>query len=127
MKFINLLGRVLFALMFLMPALNKIANFSQVSLVMEAKGMPMTTILLTGAIVFLLFGAFSIATGYRTKIGAIALIIFLIPATLIFHTDFSDQNQMTHFLKNLALIGGLLFIYTNGTGALSLENRKATS
>lgn len=82
----------MFALMFLLPALNKIVNFSQVSQVMEAKGMPATTLLLVGAIAFLLFGAFSVAAGFKSKIGAIALIIFLIPATLIFHNDFSDHS-----------------------------------
>ncbi|MEO1054706.1 MAG: DoxX family protein [Bacteroidota bacterium] len=127
MKSINLLGRSLFALMFFMPALNKILNFSQVQQMMASKGMPLTGFLLVGAIILLLLGSFSLATGFKSKIGAILLIIFLVPATLIFHTDFADPNQMIHFLKNLALIGGLLLIYVNGTGAFSLDNRKIST
>ena len=45
------------------------------------------------------FGTFSIGAGYKSKIGAVVLIIFLIPATLIFHSDLADQNQFIHFLK----------------------------
>lgn len=122
-KYINLVGRILFALMFLMPALNKITNFEGTQLYMASKNMPMIPFLLVCAIMILLFGAFSIATGFKTKIGVVALIIFLIPATLIFHNELSDQNQFIHFLKNVALLGGLLMLFVNGTGELSLDNK----
>ena len=122
-RYINLIGRILFALMFLMPALNKIMNFAGTQQYMASKNMPMIPFLLVCAIIILLFGAFSIGTGYKVKIGAIALIIFLIPASLIFHSDFADQNQFIHFLKNVALIGGLLMLYVNGSGQLSLDNK----
>jgi putative oxidoreductase len=91
---------------------------------MASKQMPATAFLLVCAIVMLLFGTFSIGAGYKSKIGAVVLIIFLIPATLIFHSDLADQNQFIHFLKNIALIGGLLIILVNGTGELSLEKNK---
>lgn len=122
-KYINLIGRILFVLMFLMPALNKITNFEGTQQYMASKNMIMIPFLLVCAILILLFGAFSIGAGYKSKIGSIALIVFLIPATLIFHTEFSDQNQFIHFLKNVALIGGLLILYVNGTGELSLDNK----
>lgn len=125
-KYINLLGRIFFALMFLLPAFSKITNFSGTEQYMASKGMSMTTILLINAIAMLLFGGFSIITGFKSKIGTIVLVIFLIPATLIFHNDFADQNQFIHFLKNLALVGGLLMIYANGTGELSLDNKNSS-
>lgn len=90
---------------------------------MASKNMPMIPFLLVCAIVILLFGAFSIGAGFKVKFGAIALIVFLIPATLIFHNELADQNQFIHFLKNVALIGGLLMLYVNGTGELSLDNK----
>jgi putative oxidoreductase len=108
--------------MLLMPPLNKIMNFAGTQQYMASKNMPMIPFLLVSAILILLFGAFSIGAGYKIKIGATALIVFLIPASLIFHSDFADQNQFIHFLKNVALIGGLLILYVNGTGALSLDN-----
>lgn len=120
-KYINLTGRILFALMFLLPAFNKITNFSGTEQYMASKGMPAIPFLLVCAILMLLFGAFSIAAGYKSKIGAIVLIVFLIPATLIFHSDLADQNQFIHFLKNIALIGGLLMLFVNGTGAISMD------
>lgn len=125
-KYINLIGRILFALMFLIPALNKITNFEGTQQYMASKNMILIPFLLVGAIFILLFGAFSIGAGYKSKIGAIALIVFLIPATLIFHNEFSDQNQSIHFLKNVALIGGLLVFYVNGTGELSLDDNVKT-
>lgn len=122
-RYINLTGRILFSLMFLMPAINKIMNFEGSQQYMASKNMPMIPFLLVCAIFILLFGAFSIGAGYKIKIGAIALIIFLIPATLIFHSDFADQNQFIHFLKNVALIGGLLILFVNGTGEISIDNK----
>jgi putative oxidoreductase len=123
-RYINLIGRILFSLMFLLPALNKIINFAGTQQYMASKQMPVTALLLVCAIAMLLFGTFSIGVGYKSKIGAVVLIIFLIPATLIFHSDLTDQNQFIHFLKNIALIGGLLMIFVNGTGELSLEKNK---
>ena len=55
--------------------------------------------------------------------GAIALMLFMIPTTLIFHTNFGDQNQMIHFLKNLAMFGGLFYVAAYGAGPLSLDAR----
>jgi putative oxidoreductase len=91
---------------------------------MASKQMPATAFFLVCAIATLLFGTFSIGAGYKSKIGTVVLIIFLIPATLIFHSYLADQNQFIHFLKNIALIGGLLMIFVNGTGELSLEKNK---
>ncbi len=122
-NYIHVIGRILFSLIFLVPGINKIMNFADVQNYMTSKGMPMTGPLLVCAIILLLFGAFSIGFGYKSKIGTIALIIFLVPATLIFHTDFSDQNQPVHFLKNLALIGGLLMIFANITENVGMDKK----
>ena len=86
--------------------------------------------MLVGAIVFLIAGGFSIILGYKSRIGATLLLIFLILATYYFHHfwNISDpkqqQEQMIEFLKNLGLMGAMLLIIANGTGPLSLDNRK---
>ena len=49
--------------------------------------------------------------------------LFMIPTTLVFHTNFADQNQMIHFLKNLAMFGGLFYVAAYGAGPLSLDAR----
>ena len=48
--------------------------------------------------------------------------LFLIPATLIFHTDFSQQTQMIMFLKNVSIMGGLLLLIAYGSGAYSIRS-----
>ena len=55
--------------------------------------------------------------------GRALLIGFMIPTTLIFHTNFADPNQMIHFMKNLAITGGLLYLATYGPGPMSLDRR----
>jgi putative oxidoreductase len=57
------------------------------------------------------------------RVGAAALILFMIPTTLIVHTNLGDQNQLVHFLKNLAMMGGLLYVAAYGPGPLSVDRR----
>jgi len=120
-KFIPLIGRILLSAIFLMSAFGKIANFAGTQQYMSAYGMPLTAFFLVCAIILEIGGGFSILLGYKAKVGAIALIVFLIPATLIFHTKFSDQVQMIMFMKNLAIMGGLLLVLGFGAGPLSLD------
>lgn len=120
---IHVVGRILFGLVFLLPAFNKIGNFENVSKYMESVGMPIPSVLLVGAIVFLLAGSAAIITGYKIKIGVLLLLAFLIPATLIFHNDLSDQNQFAHCLKNVGLIASLLLIYSSEKFPKSLFNK----
>ncbi|MBE9182837.1 DoxX family protein [Oculatella sp. LEGE 06141] len=68
-----------------------------------------------------LVGGLSLLLGYKARPGAIALIVFLIPATLIFHTDFSEQMQQIMFMKNLEILGGLLMVIQYGSGNIGLR------
>lgn len=126
-RYIPLIGRSLLALIFLMSGLQKIGNFAGTQEYMASYGMPLTALFLVGAIVLEVFGAASIIAGYKAKLGAIALIVFLIPATLIFHTDFGDRVQMIMFLKNVSIMGGLLVVAAYGAGPVSVDARGATS
>lgn len=119
-RYVPLLGRSLLALIFLMSGLQKIGNFAGTQEYMASFGMPMTALFLVGAIVLEVGGALSIITGFKARWGALALILFLIPATLIFHTDFGDRTQMIMFLKNVSIGGGLLLIAAYGSGPLSV-------
>ena len=120
---IPLIGRILLSAIFLMSGLNKIFNFAGTQQYMDSAGMPLTNFFLIGAILLEIFGGLSILLGYQAKWGAWALVIFMIPTTLIFHTNFSDQIQMIMFMKNLAIIGGLLMVANFGSGQLSLDKR----
>lgn len=118
------LGRLLIALIFLVSGFGKVMDPAGTQAFMAQYGMPLTGLFLTGAILVELGGGLSLLLGWKARRAAAALILFLIPATLIFHTDFADQEQIVHFLKNLAIGGGLLMVGTYGAGPLSLDARQ---
>lgn len=124
-RYIPLIARVCLATIFLYSGFNKITGFGGTQKFMAGSGIPpqLTGLLLVGAIILELAGGLSVLLGYKARIGAIALILFLIPATLIFHTDFSQPMQVIQFLKNLGLLGGLLLLYYLGSGPLSLDDQ----
>lgn len=122
-KILTLIGRILISIIFLMAGISKIGNFSGTQDYMAAYGMPLTWLFVAGAIIVEVGGGLSILLGYMSRMGAIALFIFMIPTTLIFHTNFGDQMQVIHFMKNLAIMGGLAYIAAYGGGELSLDNR----
>jgi putative oxidoreductase len=82
-----------------------------------------------GAVLFELAGGMSLLLGYKARIGALALLLFLIPVTLVFHSwwTYADPGEqrvnMLFFLHNLTLMGGLLLFLTHGPGPLSLDRR----
>lgn len=122
-KFIPLIGRIFLALIFLISGFGKIADFNGTQQYMVSQGMPMTGLLLVFAIIFELGGGLSIITGFKARWGAGALIVFLVLATAVFHLDLADRMQMTQFLKNLSMIGGLLLVVGFGSGPYSLDNK----
>jgi putative oxidoreductase len=128
---VAVLGRTLLCTIFLLSAVgNKIPNFRAVAGYMAKEGVPAPQVMLAGAIVYLIAGSLSVILGYRARIGAALLLVFLVLATYYFH-DFwtiSDplarQEQTIQFLKNLGLMGAMLLEIANGTGPLSLDERK---
>ncbi|XZE22730.1 DoxX family protein [Pirellulaceae bacterium SH449] len=127
---LSLTGRIMITLIFLMSAIgNKIPNFSAVTKYMASEGVPFPSVMLVGAILFLIIGSLSIVTGYRIRIGAGMLLVFLVLATYFFH-DFwnfegeASQQQMIQFLKNLSLMGTMVFLMANGGGACCLPSKQ---
>lgn len=123
-------GRIMIGTIFLMSAVgNKIPKFSDVAGSMASQGVPLPQLMLAGAIVFLIAGSVSIIVGYKARLGAGLLCVFLILATYFFHDfwTFEDpaekQQQMISFMKNLSLTGTMVFLMANGSGPASLDNR----
>ena len=125
MKILVPLGRFLFTLIFL-PTI--VTHFSSGTIQYAASaGVPIPQILvpLSGIIAFL--GGISILLGYKARIGAFLLIVFLIPVTLYMHHfwTFQDptmqQMQKVNFMKNVSMIGAALLIFYFGSGPYSLE------
>jgi len=116
-----LIGRILLVLIFLNSGIGKIENFGGTEQYMAKYGMPMTSLFLFGAIVFELVGSITVVLGYWARFGALVLIIFLIPTTIIFHTNFADPNQVIHFMKNVSMLGGCFILLGMGPGRFSLD------
>jgi putative oxidoreductase len=126
-KWLQLAGRIALGAIFLLSAIGKLSNWSGTVGFAAGKGIPQA--LLAGATALELLGALSLLAGFKTRWGVIALVVFLVPVTLVFH-DFwavqgaEQQQQMAHFLKNLAIAGGLLILFVAGPGAVSVDARR---
>jgi putative oxidoreductase len=119
--FISLIGRILLVLIFLNSGIGKIGNFEGTAQYMAKFGMPFTNYFLIGAIFLELIGSITAILGYYTRFGAFLLLIFLVPTTLIFHTNFADPMQKIHFMKNISMFGGCLILLAAGAGRFSLD------
>jgi putative oxidoreductase len=124
-----LIGRILFALLFVLASLG---DFSpQVIAFAAAQGVPLASIFVPLSGVLAILGGLSIAFGYRARLGAVLIILFLVPVTFMMHKFWAAtdpaiaQDQMAHFFKNLSLIGSALFIFHFGAGPWSLDARAA--
>jgi len=131
---VNVLGRVMLSTIFLMSAVgNKIPNFSGVVKYMEGAGVPAPQVMLVGAILFLIAGSLSVILGYKARIGAGMLLVFLVLATYYFHafwnlTDAQEKQMQTiQFMKNLSMMGAMLMIIAGGAGAMSLDAKLAAA
>ena len=119
---IDLISRVLISLLFLLNGYFKIINYDGTIEWMESYGVP--GIFLTPAIILEIAAPILIIIGYNTRLAASLLAGFCITTAFVFHTDFSNQIQITSFLKNIALAGGFLIIAINGARKFSLDFNK---
>ena len=128
---VAVMGRIMLVAIFLMAAVaNKIPKFADVVQLMEKEHIPEARVMLAGAIVFLIVGSISLMLGCMARIGATLLLVFLALATYYFH-DFwtmegaEQQTEIGNFIKNLALMGAMLFIIANGAGRASIDAARA--
>ncbi|MFT5834824.1 MAG: putative oxidoreductase [Cognaticolwellia sp.] len=125
----DLIGRILLATTFLLAAYQYIADFQEAKEAIVANGITFRpSLLLRGSIFCLILGGLLVLFGYRAKLGAALLLAFMIPVTAIFYTDnFSDPLEQTMFVKNVAIIGGLMMILVNGSGKFSVKKLLAST
>jgi putative oxidoreductase len=122
----SLLGRVGLALLFLWSGYGKIAYTAANVGYMQAYGVPAADILIWPAALVEVAAGAMLVLGWKARWAALALIAFTVPATFIFHAYWgvpADQvmNQQIHFMKNLAILGGLLSVVAHGSGRYALE------
>ncbi len=120
MEYLPLAARICLALIFLNSGIKHALGFSGF-VDMIGQTLPLAGLLAAGTVLFQLLGAIFLILGYKVQVGATLLILFLIPASLIFHNFLADPSELSSFLKNLGLIGGLLLLIYTGPGKASID------
>jgi len=127
-KFGPLVGRILIALIFLLSGFGKITGYAGTAGYMASKGVPMVDLLLPITIVIEFGGALMIIAGYKARLAALALLLWMIPVTIIFHNFWAvpaeqAMIQQIMFLKNISIMGAMLYIMAFGSGPLSVDKK----
>lgn len=129
----DLIGRIFLATIFIFEAVDSILYFDKTKLAMTAHGVTWNQdFLLYGAIFLLTAGGLMVLFGYRSTLGAVLLLMYWVPVTFIVH-DFwvypkeELREQSILFMKNIAIIGGLLMLAGKGSGRYSIKKLLATT
>jgi putative oxidoreductase len=122
-RYLPLIGRVLIGLPFVMSGFGKLVAYGKTTAMISAVGLPFPPLAYALAVALEFGGGLLLIAGYQVRPVALAQAVFCVVAGLAFHSNFADQNQMIHFLKNLVMAGGLLQIAAFGAGAISLDSR----
>jgi putative oxidoreductase len=122
-RYLPFAGRLLIGLPFAMGGLSKLAAYGPTTATIAAAGLPVPPLAFAVAVLVELGGGLLLIAGYQARLVATALALFCFVTAISFHSNFADQNQMIHFLKNVMMAGGLLEIVAFGAGALSLDSR----
>ena len=125
-SFLTFVARLCLAGIFIFAGAGKLIFFDQTATYMASKGFTAIPLFLAGAALLELVGGVSLILGYKSRFGAAILLLFLIPTTLIFHEFWNLSGaerdvQLIMFLKNLAIFGGLLYIFCDGPGGLAVD------
>ena len=127
-RFGPLTGRILIALIFVLSGFGKIAGFGATVGYIASQGLPAPQLFAIAAIVFELGGGLMVLLGWRARLGAVALFIFTALAAVLFHNFWAApaeqaQIQMIMFMKNISMMGGLLYVLVHGSGPFSLGRK----
>ncbi len=123
-----LIGRILIALIFILSGFGKLTGFEATVGYIASKSLPMPQIAAVGSIIVELCGGIMLVIGWRARLAAAVLFIFTLLAALFFHNFWAvpadqAQNQMIHFMKNITIMGGLLFVVVHGSGPFSVDRK----
>ncbi len=130
---VDLIGRILLSFIFIYEAIDSILYFNKTKQTMIDYGLSFQPdLLLIGAIILLLVGGTLLLIGYRIGFGAILLMLYWIPVTFIVHSFWNDieperRLQAILFMKNIAILGGLLFLSANTSGRYSIKTLLANT
>jgi len=121
-----LVGRVLLGLIFVLSGWGKLTGFAGAAGYIASKGLPMPEVLAGIAVAIELGGGLALVVGFKARWAALAIAVFLVVISPIFH-NFWDapaaqaMNQQIHFMKNVAILGGMLMVMAFGPGRFSID------
>jgi putative oxidoreductase len=123
---VPLIGRILISAVFILAGFGKITGFSGEEMFVASKHLPLPAVALGIALVIELVGGLAILFGFYTRFTAWIVFLYMIPTTFLFHNFWAmqgaaQQDNMLHFEKNLAIMGGLLILAAFGAGSLSID------
>ncbi|MBK7717873.1 MAG: DoxX family protein [Giesbergeria sp.] len=128
--YVSLAGRILLALMFIPAGFGKLTNIGGTAGYIASGGLPFPSVLavLVGALE--LFGGLALVIGFKVRWVGLAMALFTLAASMLFHPFWSvpEAQQMVTkllFMKNISVVGGMLLISALGAGALSLDERRS--
>jgi putative oxidoreductase len=115
-------GRILTGVLFLMSGLSKLAAPAATQGYIASAGLPAPVVAYAIAVIVEVLGSSLLIAGVRTRTVAAGMAVFALATALSFHTNFADQNQLIHFMKNIAIMGGLLQVVAFGGGKFSVDS-----
>jgi putative oxidoreductase len=123
---VPLAGRLMLSAIFISSGLSKLAAHAAMAGYAASKGLPAADLGIWVAAAIEVFGGLAILLGFQTRIAAWVVFLYLIPTTLVFHNFWALQgmermDNQIHLFKNVAIMGGLLFVATFGAGAYSID------
>jgi putative oxidoreductase len=126
----TLAGRILIAVIFLISGFFKVGGYAQIVAYATAVHLPAPGVAIAVAAAVELAGGLAILAGFKTRLAAWVLFLYLIPVTYVFHNFWAvqgqgQQMQMVNFLKNVAIMGAMLVLSVNGAGAYSADAKLA--
>jgi putative oxidoreductase len=128
--YVPVLGRLLLALMFILAGFGKLGNIEGTAAFVASGGLPAPTFLAVAVGVLELFGGLALVVGYQVRLVGLALAVFTVAASVVFHAFWAapaDQQFVAQllFMKNISVAGGMLLISALGAGPLSIDARLA--
>jgi len=130
---IDLIGRILISIIFLYEAYDSIFYYKETKEVMTAYGFEgYQDFLIIASTICLVLGGTLLLIGYRSGFGSFLILLYWIPVTFIVHSFWNVPPEVQRieailFMKNLAIIGGLMLVYVNGSGRYSVKRLFATT
>ena len=126
-----LVGRILIAFIFIFAGFGKVTGFGGTVGYIASKGMPLPEVAAIAAIMIELGGGILLAIGLKARWAAAAMFLFTGLTAVIFHNFWAAspdqvQNQMIHFMKNISMMGGLLYVVVHGSGPISVGRENKT-